>query len=105
MRKTILSLTLTLISAGAFGAGNYLNGSQLLEFYSDQANYDTGVFDGYVTGIVDFNKGFCVPEEVTSIQLSKVVLKYLTEHPDQLHFSAASLVVPALEEAYPCKID
>jgi hypothetical protein len=45
----------------------------------------------------------CIPEEATTFELARVVVKYLNDHPNQLHNSYRLLVMLALEDAYPCK--
>lgn len=45
----------------------------------------------------------CIPEEATNFELARVVVKYLNDHPNQLHKSYRLLVMLALEDAYPCK--
>ena|SRR5262245_59569036 len=43
----------------------------------------------------------CISEAVTATQLAAVVVKYITEHPKDRHYNAASLVDVALHEAWP----
>ena len=68
---------------------------------------------GYVTGIADYQdtllawseldeRYFCLPDDATTMQLVKVVTKYLNEHPEDLHLSASSEVGNALWNAFPC---
>jgi hypothetical protein len=45
----------------------------------------------------------CVPEEVTVGQEISIVVKYLREHPEKLHYPGSVLVNIALNEAFPCK--
>jgi hypothetical protein len=66
---------------------------------------------GYVQGIadaVDTPNGLsgwraCRPEGATRGQLQDVVTRWLDQHPEQRHYSAATLVAKALAEAFPCK--
>lgn len=44
----------------------------------------------------------CIPS-ATMLELAKVVVKYLNDHPNQLHKSYSELVVLALSDAYPCQ--
>jgi hypothetical protein len=44
----------------------------------------------------------CIPTEVTLEEAVKVVMKYLNDHPTQLHQRDAFLVVIALANGYPC---
>lgn len=45
----------------------------------------------------------CIPAEVTLGQEAAVVRKFLRDHPERLHITAAALVERALAEAFPCK--
>ena len=43
------------------------------------------------------------PNGVTIPQWVAVITKYLDQHPEQLHFAAASLVPKIMNGAFPCK--
>ena len=68
--------------------------------------------NGYVTGVIDSLEvaekagsgpiTVCVPSGATVQQVRDVVLKYLTNHPEQRHTAAAILTILALREAFPC---
>jgi len=45
---------------------------------------------------------FCVSDGVETDQLLAVSLKYMDDHPEQLHFPAALLIRMALNKAFPC---
>lgn len=63
-----------------------------------------GVMDGHQT-LVDWNRIrplVCLPEEIANSDLMLATLNYLEAHGDQLNYSAASLVLLALSEAYGC---
>jgi hypothetical protein len=75
-----------------------------------------GTCDGFIQGILDYEtitttdkdgrpagRHFCVPAEASSAQLTKVVVKYGDNHPAQLHFPAASIVLLAMKDAFPCR--
>jgi hypothetical protein len=49
------------------------------------------------------NAAFCAANEVTVGQLKLVVVKYLNQHPEDLHTSASANVIFALHGAFPCK--
>ena len=68
---------------------------------------------GYLSGVDDTlslwkeTKGnvqppACIPA-ATMLELAKVVVKYLNDHPNQLHKSYSQLVILALSDAYPCQ--
>ena len=45
----------------------------------------------------------CLPKGgVTNGQAARVVLRYLRDHPEQLHEKASFLAVLALRDAFPC---
>jgi hypothetical protein len=51
--------------------------------------------------IEDF--GICMPDTVELLQLERMTLKYIREHPEQAHFPTAQLVVLAQKSAFPCR--
>lgn len=46
---------------------------------------------------------FCLPSGVTTNQATMVIVKYLKEHPENLHNSASTLILLALQKNFPCK--
>jgi len=64
-------------------------------------------FNGYVSGVSDAYDGtfLFVPPGVAIGQLSRIVGKYLDEHPGELHLLAAAIVLKALVKVYPPKPD
>jgi hypothetical protein len=71
--------------------------------------------DGYVIGVLDalatvreaegsaIAERFCVPSKLLSGAVTQVFARYLFEHPDQRKYTASSLVILAMIEAFPCK--
>jgi hypothetical protein len=66
---------------------------------------------GYLMGINDMRMlsgmfpnliTHCIPEGVTMAQVKSVVVKYLQEHPEELHYPSVKLVNFALSKAFPC---
>ena len=45
----------------------------------------------------------CIPSTASTGQHIRVVVKYLNEHPAELHLPEFTLVERALREAYPCQ--
>ena len=71
--------------------------------------YLSGVMDSYLVWEVynDEAKGHilppaCFPDHVTLIELARVVVKFLNDHPNKLHEEYGFLVISALRDAYPC---
>jgi hypothetical protein len=47
---------------------------------------------------------FCAPTDgIPVIQGVRVVVKYLTDHPEQLHLNGMTVTWMALKDAFPCK--
>jgi hypothetical protein len=44
----------------------------------------------------------CLPDHATTSEYRQVILKYLADHPNELHHHYAVLIVLALADAYPC---
>ena len=65
----------------------------------------------YVAGVVDalwvFANArrvytFCVPETVTSIQITDMYINYLRDNPSERHHASASTILAMLEKKFPC---
>ena len=71
------------------------------------------LFLGYLQAVADTDATFaewselprqaCIPPAVTSSKLRLIFLDWLNERPDHLRFGAASLVLTAFSETWPCK--
>jgi Rap1a immunity proteins len=80
-------------------------------------HYEPGFCAGFVAGINeteamwqasdkddhrDHLLSFCFPDTSTDGQLLRVFVKYLEDHPEELHESAAFLYLKAMHRAFPC---
>jgi hypothetical protein len=63
--------------------------------------------DGYCRGIVEgvssASPKVCPADNATYGQEVRVVVKYLQDHPEELHLRNTTLVEKALAKAFPCK--
>jgi len=77
----------------------YENGDKSIENY-----WNCGVSKGYVAGVHDafIGQAFCTPTDASLGQVAEVIHLWLKNHPDDRSYSAESLVVAALQEAWPC---
>jgi hypothetical protein len=118
--KTLL-LTILLLSFGQAQAGieNYATdtGSQLLE--QCEAHIDKTIMVksalcvGFIRGVYNthetftnwkqMDKRWCMSDGITYTQAIRVVIKFLQEHPEELHLSASGLVSNAFSDAFPCE--
>lgn len=91
------------------------NGNDLLDYcaYTEKSPNDPEFFkaimcSGYVDAATDatllpnVRTNICFPSGVEKRQTYAVVLKYLRDHPEQLHLNGVALVYRALESAFPC---
>ncbi len=49
--------------------------------------------------------GYCLPQNVTNLQILKMVIAWLDDHPQALIRPAGYLVAPALNNTFPCPSD
>jgi len=105
----ILALACFCSSASAEFKGNDLK--QYCSFYPRHTE-STAMCTGYIAGTLDMVRGVnqtfksnsaCEPSGVTGEQLIEMSIKYLNEHPEQLHRVAAGLIWNMYVKAFPCK--
>lgn len=89
---------------------SFTDGNELykwMQAYEDKngSSFNAGLFGGYIAGVVDTgnNYMFCTTPGVSRGQNSAIVAKYLRNNPEKWNMSAASLVVEAMKESFPCK--
>ena len=93
-------------------ADSFQSGNSLLTKCESEAPFDVGICIGYLMSVGDtyttaaawegFEPYICMPDTVTAGQLQKIWIKYANEYPEELHFSASSLVLLAYRQAFPC---
>ncbi len=69
---------------------------------------------GYISGINDLHASFvssvscfdppkyCAPQPADSKQLVEIIVRFLTDHPEDLQFHGSDIILVALKEAFPC---
>ena len=115
MIKTIRNLIAALLLIGASHgamANYYQSGNKMLALCEGEDNLDLAICLGYLQAVADtyktaaewegFESVICAPISVTGRQLQKVWVKYANENPEKLHLSAASIVMHAYKDAFPC---
>jgi len=88
--------------------GNYAeNNYELKTLALIKANYCNGLLRG-VKDTHDMvsselkSRYFCIPNEVKLPQLVRIVVKYLEEHPEELHVFDSGLVLKSYVVNFPC---
>ena len=89
-----------------------MTGNELLEYCENESVYSQSLCNGFIDGAGDGflsyalyigrQLPFCYPEGATVRQMRRVIVKYLEEHPQDLHYGAADSAFIALEDAFPC---
>lgn len=111
MRKIFACLVLAGFAAQA-AAAQFINGNTLFERLEGQGAdriwamaFVIGVNDAltYDARKLKTESCFSTPNGASVQQLSDTVHQWLKRNPGQRHYSAASLVVAALAEAFPCR--
>ena len=58
---------------------------------------------GFIHGLMAVpNTIFCMPVNVSTNQVMRVLVTYLHEHPEDLHLAKGELALDALADAFPC---
>ncbi|MGI2118179.1 Rap1a/Tai family immunity protein [Shewanella oncorhynchi] len=122
--NTLVITLIFFISANAYANGEeFLTKCRTLIDSPDSLNNDdiietsmgagqcAGVISGirhlnqfYEIHLVDTEKKplFCIPKKASNKQLGKIIIKYIEDHPEQMHENAMNLVVIAFNKAFPC---
>jgi hypothetical protein len=118
--QLILILLLTFTAVPVYGDG--WTGNDLLSSCQDWENWEDpnitsrqqfryGICIANITAAingmfyVDTQKQFCPPETAIGGQFTRVVIRYLKENPQRLHEYYVPLILSAMKEAFPCKLD
>lgn len=100
------------LSEAEDGFTQFMTGNRLSELCGAKNSVDEAVCVGFVEGVSDTLEAWrsqdpaipgakgCIPKGVTVGQLQKVVVKYLRQHPEELHYPGAALVITAINEAW-----
>jgi len=103
-------------SALAYGGSDYLQACNLYLLGREGVLYaqapmtlKIGMCMGYTEGVFGTalqldKRSICAPEEVESERLVRIAMKYLENHPEQLHYGASSTILIAFREAFPCPV-
>jgi len=97
------------IGTATYAEGSFYDGNELYELCLNQrasANmYIVGVMDGgeFMASINDSLKLICIPDRVIARQLTDVGCNYLRDHPEKRQYTAASTILGAFADTFPCK--
>jgi Rap1a immunity proteins len=94
-------------------ANGEMSGSDLKQYCASYPRHNeaTTMCMGYIGGTLDTVRGFarmlkaqwaCEPAGVSGEQLVAMAIKYLSDHPEQLHGIAASLILNMYIRTFPC---
>jgi hypothetical protein len=107
---SMAGVCMLLMMTKAAAGGSFENGNKLYELCSDSTNpLHFGQCVGYIEGAYDAVNAFdtapgmCVPPSASIRQIVEITVDYLRANLNQRQYSAPSLVVDALGEAFPCR--
>ena len=114
-KASIFSVIFVFMSS-ASGYCGFIDGNSLLRscttekqdetYYQQNASclyYTLAIADSSKCGTAVNGYSWQPQKNVIASQLTKVVTKWLLQHPEELHYSANGLVGAALQNAFPCK--
>jgi hypothetical protein len=107
----LLILLSSSIQAEEFSAARVLDGCRALDTdapYDSLQTYCLGIISGITMGAyISEREGhpgmICVPGDGTDIQMIRVVVKWIEEHPNIQHVSFTMAAHHALRNAFPCE--
>jgi hypothetical protein len=115
--KLVLALVFLCGAAWGQSTPGYTTGSDLRENCGAALDKQTqsGARAGLCAGFIDAyrqlsimvpaaNLKLCLPAGVEGMQLIKVIVRYLDQHPERLHLPAAQLIYDATNDAFPCPV-
>ncbi len=111
--RTLTIVAALVLWAGEAGARELGTGNGLLALCESKELWENATCNGFVAGANSSYKVlkaaeaikadiYCLPDGVSYEQLTRVVTKYLREHPAELHYSSGASVILALKGAFPC---
>ncbi|MGO9047704.1 MAG: Rap1a/Tai family immunity protein [Xanthobacteraceae bacterium] len=110
MRDKLLGISLCFLASAANAEVTGNNLKEYCGLYPQHAEA-TALCMGYISGALDTMRGYdkmlklnlaCEPSQVTGEQLIAMTIKYLSDHPEKLHFTASSLILDMYTKAFPC---
>ena len=105
MKQAVLALFLISNSGSLFAV--LVDGNKLSEWSNnqDQAGFESGLFEGYVAGVLDVGNNliFCTTSDVKREQLNAIVAKFLKNNPEQWNEPASILVIDSIRSEFPCE--
>ncbi len=112
MRVVLLvaALALVLVSTAASAQGKTAaTGNQMMGLCHSAEAFGQGLCVGFAMAVAGLASWLpydapaaCFMETVTLGQLRDIMVKYLDDHPEELHYSATSLAAKAFAKAFPC---
>lgn len=108
--RNVLATLLTLIVLPAHAAGQnysanaYLPGCE--ELIEEKINAEVGRCMGVVEGLAilgQVNNLWCAPNDTTTGQWVRVIVKYVHSKPERMHEDFRLLAIEALKKAWPCR--
>lgn len=110
MKELLAAVALLMVAAAAHAEEDLTSGNWWLEGCKRDSD---ALCSGYVIGMMEMHDLsrpsdqwlWCLPKGVTPRQVTKVIVRYMNNHPADLHQRFVILASLALNESFPCPPD
>lgn len=116
MKSLLLVVVLFGLTGFARDSKEFSDGNELHDECATIVSGDLGYYEGgHCFGMIEaylqlaselsprYFPAHCLPEGVTIGQIAKMVVKYLDQHPEQLHLPATLVIAKVAHDAFPCR--
>jgi len=105
---TLFAALANLCQAQEASAADPFAAKELLNDCQSKEQFETGYCLGFIAGVIGAHHGkgdesYCPPKGVTLGQEKLIFVKYLNDHPEELHLEGASVFLRAVSKVFPCK--
>ncbi len=114
--KLVILAFVTIVGMSVIGPANatFLSGHELLSDCTSGVIFKEIRCEAYVMGIEDTierleawellsKRKYCLPDTVPIKQLTGIFIEHANKYPENLKYSASSMVLNAFIEAFPCE--
>ena len=110
--KIFAFIAIVAMSVSGHANAGYFSAGKILSLCVSEKGFETAYCNIYLASISDAQdmfvgwgdmpKRFCIPERVNLNQLKEIYIKHANGNPQELHLTAASMVINAFLKAFPC---
>jgi hypothetical protein len=109
VKRWTFALLIPVLLGAPLARAEFKDGNQLLHVCTSTDVADNANCAGYLASAVDahpavgqYQGRICISPDVALSQVRDVVMNFLEDKPELRHYVAASIVLEAIAEAFPC---